>query len=98
FHVTGVQTCALPICLPIPWLAVGFLVLAIINSLAILPPDLVTAARRVDVFALTMAMTALGIETRFRQIRKAGPRVLALGLILYAWLLFGGYGIVKLAG
>lgn len=84
--------------LPIPWFAVGFLVLAIINSLAILPPDLVTAARRLDVFALTMAMTALGIETRFSQIRKAGPRVLALGLILYAWLLFGGYGIVKLAG
>lgn len=83
--------------LPIPWFAVGFLVLAIINSLAILPADLVTAARRLDVFALTMAMTALGIETRFSQIRKAGPRVLALGLILYAWLLFGGYGIVKLA-
>jgi len=83
--------------LPIPWFAVGFLVLAIVNSLAILPPDLVTATRRLDVFALTMAMTALGIETRFSQIRKAGPRVLALGLILYAWLLFGGYSIVKLA-
>jgi len=83
--------------LPIPWFAVGFLVLAIINSLSILPPDLVTAIRRLDVFALTMAMTALGIETRFSQIRKAGPRVLALGLILYAWLLLGGYGIVKLA-
>lgn len=44
-----------------------------------------------------MAMTALGIETRFAQIKKAGPRVMALGLILYAWLLVGGYGIVKLA-
>src|SRR5690606_4869448 len=83
--------------LPIPWFAVGFLVLAIVNSLAILPSDAVTAIRRLDVFALTMAMTALGIETRFSQIRKAGPRVLALGLILYAWLLFGGYCIVKLA-
>jgi len=83
--------------LPIPWFAVGFLVLAIVNSLAFLPADLVTAVRRLDVFALTMAMTALGIETRFSQIRKAGPRVMALGLILYAWLLLGGYGIVKLA-
>lgn len=83
--------------LPIPWFAVGFLVLAIVNSLAILPEDLVTAIRRLDVFALTMAMTALGMETRFSQIRKAGPRVMALGLILYAWLLLGGYAIVKLA-
>lgn len=83
--------------LPIPWFAVGFLVLAIINSINILPAEVVTAIRRLDVFALTMAMTALGIETRFAQIRKAGPRVLALGFILYIWLIAGGYGIVKLA-
>ncbi|WP_224776961.1 YeiH family protein [Achromobacter insolitus] len=83
--------------LPIPWFAVGFLVLAIINSLDIIPANIVAAIRRLDVFALTMAMTALGIETRFAQIRKAGPRVMALGFILYVWLLAGGYGIVKLA-
>ena len=83
--------------LPIPWFAVGFLVLAIINSLNIIPADAIAAIRRLDIFALTMAMTALGIETRFAQIKKAGPRVMALGLILYAWLLVGGYGIVKLA-
>lgn len=83
--------------LPIPWFAVGFLVLAIINSLSILPADLTDAVRRLDVFALTMAMTALGIETRFAQIRKAGPKVMLLGLILYIWLVFGGYAIVKLA-
>lgn len=86
-----------PTPLPVPWFAIGFLVLAIVNSLDILPSDLVTAIRKLDVFVLTMAMTALGIETRFAQIRKAGPRVMALGLVLYAWLVFGGYGIVKLA-
>jgi len=83
--------------LPVPWFAVGFLALAIVNSLHILPQDFIDAVRRLDVFVLTMAMTALGIETRFAQIRKAGPRVLVLGLVLYAWLLFGGYALVKLA-
>jgi len=82
---------------PVPWFAVGFLALAIVNSLGMLPADAITAIRKLDVFALTMAMTALGIETRFAQIRKAGPRVMALGGLLYAWLLFGGYAIVKLA-
>ena len=56
-----------------------------------------SAARAEPRSHMPMAMTALGIETRFAQIRKAGPRVMALGLILYAWLLLGGYGIVKLA-
>lgn len=83
--------------LPIPWFAVGFLALAIVNSLGVIPPDVATAIRKLDIFALTMAMTALGIETRFAQIRQAGPRVLALGLLLFVWLIVGGYGLVKLA-
>jgi len=82
---------------PVPWFAVGFLALGLVNSLDVLPEALVTIVRRLDVFVLTMAMTAMGIETRFAQIRKAGPRVLALGVVLYAWLIFGGYAIVKLA-
>ncbi|NIF74024.1 YeiH family putative sulfate export transporter, partial [Burkholderia sp. Ap-962] len=49
-----------------------------------------------DTFALTMAMTALGIETRLAQIRAAGPRALGAGLVLYAWLIAGGFGITWL--
>lgn len=81
--------------LPIPWFAIGFLVFAIINSINILPLEVVTALRRLDIFALTMAMTALGMETRFSHIRRAGPKVLLLGFILYIWLVFGGYALVK---
>ena len=66
-------------------------------KLPVLTRPVITVLRRLDVFALTMAMTAMGIETRFTQIRKAGPRVLILGVLLYAWLLFGGYAIVGLA-
>ena len=85
---------------PVPWFAFGFLALALPNSTALLPTDAVQtlrALRAIDTFALTMAMTALGIETRFAHLRKAGPRVMALGLILYVWLLLGGYALVKLA-
>ena len=83
--------------LPIPWFAIGFLVLALINSAGVIPAELLQTLRSIDIFALTMAMTALGIETRFGQLRKAGPRVLALGFILFLLLTFGGYAIVRLA-
>ena len=43
-----------------------------------------------------MAMTALGIETRFAQMRQAGPRVMVLGVILFILLGLGGYAVVKL--
>jgi uncharacterized integral membrane protein (TIGR00698 family) len=82
--------------LPIPWFAVGFLMLALVNSLHLLPVAVLALLRQIDGFVLTMAMTALGIETRFAHLRQAGPRVLVLGLALYIWLLVGGYTGIKL--
>jgi len=80
--------------LPVPWFAIGFLALAIVNSLAVLPDTWVATLRKLDIFALTMAMTALGVETRFTQLRTAGPRVLALAGLLFVWLVVGGYAVV----
>lgn len=80
---------------PIPWFAFGFLLLAGINSLGIIPEAALDAIRRLDVFALTMAMTAMGMETRFSSIRKAGPKVMMLGGLIYVWLFFAGYSLVK---
>lgn len=72
--------------LPIPWFAIGFLVLALINSADVIPSDVLSVLRAIDIFLLTMAMTALGIETRFAQLRKAGPKVMLLAAILFAAL------------
>ncbi|WDD94074.1 YeiH family protein [Burkholderia sp. FERM BP-3421] len=77
----------------VPWFALGFLALVVVNSLNVLPQSTVHTLNALDTFALTMAMTALGIETRMAQIRAAGPRALTTGLILYAWLIAGGYAI-----
>jgi uncharacterized integral membrane protein (TIGR00698 family) len=77
----------------VPWFALGFLGFVIVNSLNVLPTDVTHTLNVLDTFALTMAMTALGIETRVAQIREAGPRALTTGLILYVWLIAGGYAI-----
>ncbi|WP_133648633.1 YeiH family protein [Paraburkholderia flava] len=82
--------------LAIPWFALGFLALVIVNSLHVLPDAATQTVNTLDTFALTMAMTALGIETRVSQIRQAGPRALTTGLILYVWLTVGGLGITWL--
>ncbi|AXF14534.1 YeiH family protein [Paraburkholderia caledonica] len=79
--------------LAIPWFALGFLAFVVINSLHVLPQAATTTLNTLDTFALTMAMTALGIETRLSQIRQAGPRALTTGFILYVWLIGGGLGI-----
>ena len=79
--------------LPVPWFALGFLALVGVNSLHVIPATLGHALNVLDTFALTMAMTALGIETRVSQIREAGPRALIAGAILNVWLIVGGYAL-----
>jgi uncharacterized integral membrane protein (TIGR00698 family) len=79
--------------LAVPWFALGFLGCVLVNSLHVLPASSTHTLNVLDTFALTMAMTALGIETQIAQVRKAGPRALATGFILYLWLIGGGLAL-----
>jgi uncharacterized integral membrane protein (TIGR00698 family) len=96
--VAGAQSDAkqAPRKLAIPWFALGFLGCVVLNSLHVMPAAATQTLNTLDTFALTMAMTALGIETRISQIREAGPRALTTGLIVYVWLIGGGLGITWL--
>jgi uncharacterized integral membrane protein (TIGR00698 family) len=77
----------------IPWFALGFVAVAGINSLAVLPHALVSAAVDVDTGLLAMAMAALGVTTHVSAVRTAGIKPLALAALLFLWLIFGGVAI-----
>ena len=79
----------------IPWFAILFLLVICFNSLNLLPKGLVEFIQTIDVFLLTMAMTALGAETSIDKFKKAGFKPFLLAAILYCWLLVGGYFLVK---
>ena len=79
----------------IPWFAVGFLVVIGFNSFDLLPQGIVDFINNLDTFLLTMAMTALGAETSIEKFKKAGANPFILALVLYGWLLAGGYLLVK---
>jgi uncharacterized integral membrane protein (TIGR00698 family) len=80
----------------IPWFAIGFIVMVLVNSLDIIPPPVRAAGIQVDTFALAMAMSALGLTTHVRAIRDAGAKPLLLALALFAWLVLGGAAINRL--
>lgn len=81
----------------VPLFAFFFLAVIGFNSLNLLPATCMEGIRKVDTFLLTMAMTALGVETSFDKFRKAGVKPFLLALLLFVWLFFGGYGIAKVA-
>jgi len=77
----------------IPWFAVMFIVVAGINSLQIIPQQLVNWIIQADTLLLAMAMAGLGIRTHFAAVRQAGPRPILLATVLFAFLIVGGYFI-----
>ncbi len=78
--------------IPIPWFALCFVAFAGVNSLQILPEQLVQVLRLSGLLLLTTAMAALGIDTNLQRIGKAGLRPLLLGGGLFIHLvLVGGF-------
>jgi len=75
----------------VPWFAILFIAVAGFNSLDLLPKQLVTNINIIDTFLLTMAMTALGMETHLGKFKQAGIKPVLLALIIFVWLLIGGY-------
>jgi uncharacterized integral membrane protein (TIGR00698 family) len=81
--------------LVIPWFAVYFVAMAGFNSLQIVPQNIVDSINMIDTFLLTMAMTALGMETIFSKFRGLGLAPVYTATIMFVWLMVGGYFITK---
>lgn len=92
--------------LVIPWFAVYFIGMAGVNSLltqyslahtgesiSVLITSAVENINLIDTFLLTMAMTALGMGTRFAKFKGLGMAPLYTAGAMFAWLLIGGYFI-----
>lgn len=79
----------------VPAFAFLFLLVIGFNSLDWLPPFYVRSIQTADAFLLTMAMTALGVETSVDKFLKAGVKPFLLALFLFVWLVVGGYWLVK---
>ena len=81
---------------PQPWFAYGFILVVVMNSLVALPPTWVSAIKHLDIWALTMAMAALGLSTHLSELKSVGWKPMLLGAILFLHLMGTGL-IVTLA-
>lgn len=73
-----------------PWFALLFIVVALFNSLHLLPAQVVGTLNQLANLLLAMAMAALGLTTRFSALKQAGFKPLLLGLVMFGWLILGG--------
>ncbi|MFE5598279.1 YeiH family protein [Streptomyces coelicoflavus] len=67
----------------VPWFLVGFLLTALVNTLGLIPPRAHPGLTTLCVFMITVALSAIGLTTDLRGLRRAGPRPLLLGACLW---------------
>ncbi len=81
--------------LTIPWFAVIFIGVIGFNSLNLLPLACIEIMNKIDIFLLTMAMAAIGMETNFNKVKKVGLKPLYLATLLFVWLTLSAWWLVK---
>lgn len=82
--------------LTVPWFAFGFIAMVVVNSVITLPMVLHSSLALIGQVALTMAMAALGYETRLEKLRALGVKPLILALVLFMLLIGGGIVVTPL--
>lgn len=76
--------------LPVPWFLFGFLGMAVINTLGIVPSNITVFLINASVFLLTMAMGAMGLNVRYATFLKTSFSPIFICLI--GSLLLGIFG------
>lgn len=67
-----------------PWFIVGFIALAIVNSVGVIPEWISAGAKDLSKFLMVAALAAIGLNTSFRDMKKAGAAPMLHGFIISA--------------
>jgi uncharacterized integral membrane protein (TIGR00698 family) len=67
-----------------PWFILGFIGLALVNSLGLIPAGVSTAAKEGSKFLMIAALAAIGLNTSFKDMKKSGLAPMIHGFIISA--------------
>ena len=67
-----------------PWFILGFLAMAVLNSIGIVPKSLSACAKDISKFLMVSALAAIGLSTDFKKMAKSGARPMLHGFIISA--------------
>jgi uncharacterized integral membrane protein (TIGR00698 family) len=82
----------------VPWFLIGFVVAAGLNSAGVIPSDSHGPLQHVSVFLVAVALSAIGLSTNVPALRKAGPKPVLLGALLWVTVAVASLGLQTLTG
>ena len=82
----------------VPWFLVGFLLVAALNSLGLVPAPAHPVLGEASIFLITVALSAIGLSTDLPGLLRAGPRPLILGASLWVIVSITSLGLQHVTG
>jgi uncharacterized integral membrane protein (TIGR00698 family) len=82
----------------VPWFLIGFVLVAAVNSAAVIPAGAHGPLEHASVFLVAVALSAIGLSTNVAALRKAGHRPLLLGALLWITVAAASLGLQALTG
>ena len=67
-----------------PWFILGFLAMSIVASIFTIPQEVVSSTKSISKFLMVCALSAIGLNTSFSSMKKAGIRPMLHGFIISA--------------
>ena len=67
-----------------PWFILGFIALAIINSVGLIPAAMSSVMKEISKFLMIAALAAIGLNTGFKDMKKSGAAPMLHGFIISA--------------
>ena len=80
----------------VPWFALGFAAMLVIHSVLPWSTAQVALINQVDLFLLTVAMGAIGLETKLAKIQTVGAKPFYLAIVLWLAVMVEVYGLVNI--
>lgn len=95
---TAAGTGALKLKQLVPLFLIGFVLAAALDTIGAIPTSWHPHLSDLGTFLITLALAGIGLGLRFAQMRKAGPRPLLLGALLWACVALTSLGLQGLTG
>ena len=77
----------------VPWYLIGFLIVAAVNSVGLIPQSAHHNLVQISIFLIAIALSAIGLSTDISTFRRTGPRPLLLGGILWVLVSMTSLGL-----
>ncbi len=76
-----------------PWFIVGFIGLSIVNSFGFIPKEVSLASKDISKFLMVAALAAIGMNTKLKDMKKAGFAPMLHGFIISALVVIVAIGV-----